>query len=529
MRLWTPSRVLLLGAAITAATPAWIGVINGGSANASSIPKSHTLTLSFLQDPGQPPDPDVYYAGEGIILQDNMYDGLVTYEPGIAVRKIIPDLATSWSESSNHLNYTFHLRHNVFFHDGSAFTSAALKPSFDRRAAVGGGPAYMVQGIASVATPDAYTAVVTLKASNSSFLDYLASAYGPRMMSPTGLAKYAGSDSDQTYLRTHDLGSGPYTLTRAQVGVTYQLKSFAKYWGKKPYYTSVNFPVVDNLNSQEILLQNHSIAAILHDLTAQAINSYSTKPAYKVTSLPTLSVELSYLNPHVSFLTSAKNRIAVMDAINQKQLVSDVYAHRGTLATQSYPKNLLPVSDAKQTNTYDPSKLKKIAATLPASEKSFTIGYDTGSPDDQVIASLITIDLNAAGLNAKSVGYQTSTIYGWAPPGKPTGAPDLLVEYAWPDAFNPYTWAHIVFDPAGGINFLHCTVPGSTSQLASAVASNSTALYGAVGSKEAATGCELIIANRNDAFVSLPWLKGLSQGHVTAYPYTVNLTALYPG
>jgi hypothetical protein len=50
-----------------------------------------------------------------------------------------------------------------------------------------------------------------------------------------------------------------------------------------------------------------------------------------------------------------------------------------------------------------------------------------------------------------------------------------------------------------------------------------------VGSAAAASACWYNMANRDDIFVAHPWLKGLPQGHVVAYPYTVNLTALYPG
>ena len=52
------------------------------------------------------------------------------------------------------------------------------------------------------------------------------------MMSPTGLQKNAGSDFAQNYLTTHDLGTGPYTLTDAQVGSHYAMASFAEYWGR---------------------------------------------------------------------------------------------------------------------------------------------------------------------------------------------------------------------------------------------------------------------------------------------------------
>src|SRR6201995_3551556 len=69
----------------------------------AAYPTSHTLNLSFLQDPGQPPDPDVYYAGEGLLLTRNMYQGLLQYKSGTAKRILEPELATSWTISKDGL------------------------------------------------------------------------------------------------------------------------------------------------------------------------------------------------------------------------------------------------------------------------------------------------------------------------------------------------------------------------------------------------------------------------------------------
>lgn len=55
------------------------------------------------------------------------------------------------------------------FHDGTPFTSAAVKASFDRRLAVAQGPSYMVADIESVTTQGDYDVTVTLKAPNAAF------------------------------------------------------------------------------------------------------------------------------------------------------------------------------------------------------------------------------------------------------------------------------------------------------------------------------------------------------------------------
>src|SRR5205814_1489502 len=132
------------------------------------------------------------------------------------------------------------------------FTSAAVRPSFDRRLAVNQGPAYMVADIASVTTQGDYQVTIRLKHPDSSFVDYLAAPYGPRMLSPTALKQHAAKDHAQTWLRTHDAGTGPYTLTDARVGSHYGLSAFAGYWGAKPYFTTVDLPVVNDGSTQQL-------------------------------------------------------------------------------------------------------------------------------------------------------------------------------------------------------------------------------------------------------------------------------------
>src|SRR5262249_40521748 len=58
-----------------------------------------------------------------------LYSGLVTYGPGL---KVVPDAATGWEVSSDAKTYTFHLRPNMHFSDGTPLTAEDYAYSIDR-------------------------------------------------------------------------------------------------------------------------------------------------------------------------------------------------------------------------------------------------------------------------------------------------------------------------------------------------------------------------------------------------------------
>ena len=504
------------------------GSNSGGSSTPNAAPTDKVLHLSFLQDPGQPPDPDIFYAGQGLLLTTNVYEGLLQYKAGTEKPVLEPLLATSWTASPDNEVFTFQLRQGVKFHDGTPFTSAAVKASFDRRLAVNQGPAYMVADVASVVPQGDYTVVVTLKAPNSAFLDYMACPYGPRILSPDGLKKNAGTDNAQNYLTTHDLGTGPYTLTDAQVGSHYGMASFPDYWGSKPYFEKIDIPVITDVSAQQLQFNNGQIAAILHDLPSSAVQSYLDNKSFANYSLPTMMSNYLYVNSRKGMLTDPKNRMAVLQAVNVDELVKQTYFGRGQAAPQIYPPNMMDAQYAKQSLPHDPSVLTALAGSLPADQKALTVGYDSSNPDNQLVSNLLQTQLAAAGLNVKVQSYPTSQIFGWIGTSA-TDAPDILLNLGWPDAPSPYTWGHISWDADGGLNYLGCAAPPVTAALAQGLPDGSAQAFSQAGEEAIKTGCWLNVADVNDFMVAQPWLKGVEGAHVVTNPNSLRLASLSVG
>src|SRR6187402_699665 len=95
--------------------------------------------------------------------------------------KVTGDLAESWTVAPNGLTYTFKLRPNVKFHDGTAFTSEDIRATYDRLrnppAGVRSLRAETYKDIASIDTPDPLTVVFKLSKTNASMLSNFASPW----------------------------------------------------------------------------------------------------------------------------------------------------------------------------------------------------------------------------------------------------------------------------------------------------------------------------------------------------------------
>jgi peptide/nickel transport system substrate-binding protein len=481
----------------------------GSTSKANAAPTNGTLTVGLLGDIGQPPDPDVYYANNGLAIVLNTYEGLVQNQNNLASVKIAPRLATSWVVSPDFTTYTFHLRSGVTFHDGTAFTSAAVRSSLQRRVDVKGGAAYMAQGVASVDTPDGLTAIVHLSAPNSAFLDFLASPFGPKMVSPTGVAAHAGTDDAQTYLQTHDLGTGPYELTGVQVGTKYTLTQFAKYWGTKSPFKTVSLPVFNDVSALQLAFDKGDVSAIVSALPSSSLTKYNNNAAFNSDMLPTLQGALITVNPSKSFFKDAPARLAFMKSIDQKTLVSQVLGARSEPATTLYAKGMISDGSDKQKLSYDPAVMTAYAKTLPA-KTPLVIGYASDNTNAQQMANIVAAKLQADGLAATAQSFPTSEVFGWA--NDPTKGPDAFIDgNNGPDGGSPYMWGHVFWDKTGGIDYFLCDVPQTDSDLNTALATGSEALYGKAAQAYAATGCYLNLSYNKDWVVSQKWLSGVAQ------------------
>jgi peptide/nickel transport system substrate-binding protein len=477
----------------------------GGSVGGSGAGASDTLRLAFGADM-QVPDPDIFYEIEGNAVVTSTYEGLVRYKPDSS--EIEPWLADKYSVSKDALTYTFHLRPGVKFHDGTVLDSAAAKASFQRRLDVGSAPAYMLADVKTMKTPDPQTFVVTLKHPVSPFLDYLAAPYGPKMVSPKTVSEHAGNDHAQSWLKTHDAGTGPFTITQFQNGKQYMLGRFDGYWGAKASFKNVVISIIPDISTQRLQLQSGQLDMIQHGLSTSDISSFRSNPAFTVQQFPSLFKQFIFLNQKKGVFADEAVRQAVRAALDRKQLVTEVFADRATPSTQLYPAGELPEPDASTVAPVDPAKLTSLVAALP--NKKVDLAYVNDDTSNQRMAELVQTKLAAAGLNVSVRAMPMAQAFDL--PNHPAQAPDMVLTTLNPDAVHPDTYARIFMSTKGSLNWLGCSVPAADKELDAGLGATDPtkvrAHYAKAGSLLAQSACWLDLADVKETVVARKNLTG---------------------
>lgn len=502
--------LVLAGAAV-------LPVAGGGATASASVARSttaasHTLHLAFVADM-QVPDPDIFYEIEGNAVVTSVYEGLVKYASNST--RIVPALATSWQESKDGLTYTFHLRHGVRFHDGSPFTSADARFSFERRKGVNSAPAYMVADVTSMATPNPFTFVVHLDKPVSAFLDYMASPYGPKMVSEKAIVAHetGGHPGDwaQGWLKTHDAGTGPYAISQFVPGSHYVLSSDPSYWGIKPYCRTVDIQIVPDISTQEVELEDGQLSMILHGLPVNAVENFAHNPKFTVHEFPAQQKTVLDVNPDLGVFKSAAVRSALRQAVDKAAIVRSVYGNLlATVSTQAYPVGEFPPGMAMDNPTYDPSKLQKALKKVKGS-RSVDLAYSTDDPNNQRVAEFIQAELEADGLSVSIRGVPIGQVFNYAStPAKQL--PNLLVWTINPDDAAPDSWIRILSNTNGSLNEMHGSVPAADKLMDEGLHSTSRAAiqqdYAKAGTLVADSGEWITIADVKDTVVAAKGITG---------------------
>ncbi len=285
-------------------------IVLSGCSGDKAGENSSQITIGISQDLEESLDPHVAVAAGTKEVLFNIYEGL--YKIG-SDGNLNPAIASNCEISKDGKTYTFTLRDNVLFHDGSKVTVEDVKYSIDRCADTSNGEPLVAaySNIESVNIIDKSTVEIVLKTMDTEFLSYMTTAIIPANNKNPG---------------TNPIGTGPYKYVSRSPQENIVLQKFDGYWGKPANIENVTFKVCANADSIVMNLEGGSI-----DLFARVTATQAAQLSDKFQVLEgTMNlVQALYLNNAVKPLDNVKVRQALCYAIDPQSIMEMISDGKG--------------------------------------------------------------------------------------------------------------------------------------------------------------------------------------------------------
>jgi len=208
-----------------------------------------------------------------------LYNNLVNFD---ADMNVVPDLAESWSVDETGLKWTFVLREDVKFHDGTDFNAEAVKVTLDRllNPETGSPNRSILEMISEVNVVDEYTVEIVTSTLCGSLLNRLAHPVGG-IMSPTALETY-GAD-----YALHPCGTGAFKFVEWKAGDSAKFERNDEYFGDVAIVKTVEYRIVPDDATRALLLESGS-GDIAYGLPATEVERLQQNPEVVVDLSDTL-------------------------------------------------------------------------------------------------------------------------------------------------------------------------------------------------------------------------------------------------
>ena len=272
------------------------------------------------------------------------------------------DLAESWDVSDDGTEYTFHLRPDAMFGDGSPVTADDVVYSFERAMGEESLVGWTFEAVDSVEAVDPATVKITLVSPAAPFANDIA-LWGASVVSKAA-AEAAGDDFGQ-----QPLGSGPFMLDSWQKGEQITLAKNPYYWEKDaegnalPYLDQVNVMILTDDNTRMLQLQSGEIDVALA-VPYNQLAPLSQNPALIISATPLYGITNVSLNQSKPEFTDIKIRQAMNYAVDREAMVQTALFGYGRVACS--PINLVWFYTDEYCYTYDLERARELMAESSA-------------------------------------------------------------------------------------------------------------------------------------------------------------------
>lgn len=410
-----------------------------GSVSVSAAQDTKILYHTFNTAPYVTLDPSTEYSN-GIMVLQNVYETLTHYNPETG--DVDPMLATEWTKNEDGTVWTFQIRDDVTFHDGTPLTAQQVVNSFQRSMDLGQGGAYIWDAVleengGSVEATGDYE--VTITCGYPSPIDLVVSA---------GYAAYVMSDSvvDQTtewFNEGHDGGSGPYTIAQA-TGDSIVLKAYEGYrdgWTEDQYQNVLIREIPESSARRQMLETGE--CQLSSDFSATDLEALQTQTDKLYTyQADTFNNIIMFLNTATEPCSNVDFRRALAYAFPYEETVKEILNGNAEQSIGLVPRSLWGHSDDILQYTCDLEKAQEYLdkSGVDTNGLTLTVTYMSGYDEYASALQIYQANLRQLGIDLELRSMEWDQQWAEAQNTDPEARQDMFVFIWWPDYADPVSW-----------------------------------------------------------------------------------------
>lgn len=338
--------------------------------NPTPVPRVFTIALA--QTPGTL-DPANATDESALLITRHLYEGLTRFEPGTT--RVVPALAERWETSANGLVWTFYLRPNVFFSDGTPFTALSAQENFVRwntahapgdyafwRLMLGGfagdtdETGNPLSNLADVTALDDTTLQVSLHRPDAALPATLAMpAFA--LVNPTA---FSGDSFGAPYAPW--AGTGPYGLAAFNNAGGARLIRNTAYWGAPPAPDELIFKIIPDDTQRLLALQTGEVEGIAQ-VNPDHYAFIQNEPTLRLEFSPALNVAYLGFNQARSPWHIRACRQAAASALNRQHYANELYPGGAAVAESILPPSVMGYLTFTDSINYDPTEAARLWQT----------------------------------------------------------------------------------------------------------------------------------------------------------------------
>jgi peptide/nickel transport system substrate-binding protein len=370
-------------------TPIFCALLLGATATVSAATAQTGITVAVQLEPPNL-DPTSGAAGAiDTVLYSNVFEGLTRFA---ADGSVVPGLAEAWDISDDGLEYTFHLRDGVTFHDATVMDAEDVKFSLDRARGDDSTNAQkgLFASIASVDVVDPLTVKVTLSEPTGSFLFNMA----------WGDAVIVAPDSIEG-IANNPIGTGAFKFANWVQGDRIELIRNPDYWGTPAPLETATFRFIADPTAAFAAVMAEDVDAFFGFPAPENIPQFQADPRFQVIIGNTEGETILAMNNKTAPFDNVKVRQAVAHAIDRQAIINGAMFGQGTPIGTHFAPHHPAYVDLTGLSDFDPEKSKALLAEAGLAD-GFTTTLKLPPPSyarrgGEIIAS----QLRAVGITAE--------------------------------------------------------------------------------------------------------------------------------